>query len=279
MKKFFIIFGLILGVIFTSSSQTIIVAGQTTGSNIHYTDYLPDSSIYLGQNNDGFKLDLDNNGTYDLHFNIGEKNWLPNELMTWSTVQILTENVKIRLNDSSSNWIDKLDIGDTISLNNIWSSAFDTLYYFQQYSYWAYPPPGGENSVGEYGAGYMGFKMNFPGETFFGWINVEGGNFTLTAKEKAICGLTVGTSEIKSSENLFQVYPNPFNDILTIEHVMKSKVENRIEIINCNGIIVQTYNIESEKFRINTSLLTPGIYLIRITEGNKTISQTKAIKN
>lgn len=278
MKKLLFIIGLILGVIFTSSSQNVIVAGQTTGTYIHYTDYLPDSSIYLGQNNDGFMLDIDDNGTYDLLFNIGVRNWLPYDLWTWSTVQILNENVKICLNDISSNWIDNLDMGDTISMSNIWSSAVDTLYYFQQYSYWTYPPPGGENSDGEYGTGYMGFQMNFPGETFYGWIHVEGGNFTLTAKEKAICGLTVGTSKIINSDNLLKTYPNPFSDRLTIESLLNNKSGMRIEIINLQGITVKSYDIENEKSQINTSLLTPGIYLIRIKEGDKTIFKTKALK-
>lgn len=279
MKKIIFIFGIFLGFIFTSSSQTFIIAGQTTGTNIHYTDYLPDSSIYLGQNDDGFMLDIDNNGTYDLLFNMGEKDWLPYELWTWSTVKILNENVKIRLNDISTNWIDRLDLGDTISMNNIWSSTVDTLYYFHNYSFWSYPPPGGENSEGEYGIGYMGFQMEFPGETFYGWIHVEAADFMLTAKGKAIRGLTVGTSEITNSDNLLQVYPNPFDDMLTVEPALNNCRNRRIEIVNIDGRIVKTYNIESDKMRINSSLLTPGIYLIRIMEREKTISQTKVIKN
>jgi hypothetical protein len=278
MNKLLLIIGFVFGFIITSSSQNVIVAGQTTGTNIHYTDYQPDSSIYLGQNNDGFMLDIDDNGTYDLLFNIGEKNWLPNELWTWSTVQILSENVKICLNDMSSKWIDKLEMGDTISLANKWSLAVDTLYYLQQYSYWAYPPPGGESSDGEYGAGYMGFQMNFPDETLFGWINVEGGKFTLTSKEKAICGLTVGTSKIINSDNLFRVYPNPFNDQLTIESFVNNRSGMKIEIINAQGIIVKSVDIQNEKSWINTSLLTPGIYLIRIKDGDNVVFTSRTLK-
>lgn len=280
MKKFFVIFGLIFGFIFTSSSQTVIVAGQTTGTNIHYADYLPDSSIYLGQNNDGFLLDIDNNGTYDLLYNMGLQVLGPSpaDLITWSTLQILSNNIKICLNDNTSNWINNLSAGDTISANNIWSTKIDTLYYFQRYTNWTYPPPGGEISDGEYGTGYMGFQMNFPGETFYGWIHVEGGNFTLTAKEKAICGLTVGTTEIISSVNSIQIYPNPFEDMFTIEPNLNNYRSRRIEIVNIDGTIIKTYFIESDKTRINSSFLAPGIYLIRIREGEKTISQTKALK-
>lgn len=278
MKKAIFIIGLSLGVIFTSYSQNMIIAGQTNGTNVHYTDYIPDSSINLGLNNDGFKLDIDGNGTDDLLLNMADKNWLPYELWTWSTVKILNGNIKICLSSDTLNWVDKLDAGDTISENRIWSTEIDSLYYFQKYYYWSYPPPGGEMSEGEYGSGFLGFQMNFPSETFYGWINVEAGNFTLKVSESSIRGLTVGTSEIVNSDNSLQVYPNPFSDFLTIEPNLNNYRNTRIEIVNIDGRIVKTYNIEGDKTRINTSLLTSGIYLIRIKEVERTISQVKALK-
>jgi hypothetical protein len=258
----------------------MIIAGQTSGTNIYHTDYIPDSTIIAEQENiDGFNLDLDGNGTDDLYFNVGIANVLPYELRTWSTVKLLNSNIKICLNADGLNWIDKLGTGDTISENNIWGFNTDTVYYFHKYHYWTYPPPGGESWEGDWPpSGYLGFQMIFPDETFYGWINMEIDDFTITAKESAIRGLTVGTSEIVKSDDKFYFYPNPCSNLLTVESNFTDYKNKRIEILNLNGKISKTSDILGDKTIMDTKHLAPGIYLIRIKEGEKIISQTKFLK-
>lgn len=278
MKKFVFLLVILTGTGIATFSQNTIIAGQTSGSNIHYTDYLPDSSIYLGQNDDGFMLDLDHNGTSDLLFNIGVINWLPNELWTWSTVQVLADNIEIRLNDHTSGWIDNVAAGDTLSETDTWSNDPDTLYYMQQYYYWTYPPPGGEISDGEFGAGYMGFRMMFPGETFYGWIHVTGGNFSITASESAICGLTVGSPGIKNTGQMLSIHPNPFTDHLTVVSTPPGPGSRNIELIDMRGKTVLTYAADCNQQVINTVLLAPGLYLVRLLDEGRIVSQKKVLK-
>jgi len=279
MKRVFCHFCLSICVVFTCFSQDFIIAGQTIGANIHYTDFVPDSSIYLGQNNDGFMLDIDNNGTYDLLFNIGINPMSPDYFRTWSTVQILNENVKICLTDNVSKWVKNLNLGDTISENNIWVSAIDSLYYFHKYLYNGYPPNPGGNYQGEFGNGFMGFQMNFHDGSMYGWINIKAGAFyTLEAKDMAICYVVVDPVEINNPENAVLVFPNPFNDMLYVESYLCDTCIMRLEIINFLGAIVKTYYLENEKSTMNTSFLPSGLYLVRIKEGDKIIYQTKKIK-
>lgn len=278
MKKFVCLLVILTGTGIATFSQNTIIAGQTSGSNIHYTDYLPDSSIYLGQNDDGFMLDLDHNGTSDLLFNIGVINWLPYELWTWSTVQVLADDIEIRLNDHTSGWIDNVAAGDTLSETDTWSNDPDTLYYLQQYYYWTYPPPGGEISDGEFGAGYMGFRMMFPGETFYGWIHVTGGNFSITASESAICGLTVGSPGIKNTGQMLSIHPNPFTDHLMVVSTPPGPGSRTIELIDMQGKTVLSYALDYNQRVINTVLLAPGLYLVRLLDEGRIVSQKKVLK-
>ncbi len=281
MKRIIFILALSIGLITYSHSQNMIIAGQTTGTNIQYTDYIPDL-VVIAEDPVGFKLDLDGNGTDDLYLFVGVTiEVFPfDELWTWSTVKLLSSNVKILLSADSLYWIKKLNAGDTISENNIWGYNTDTVYYLQKYYSWSFPPPAGQIFQGEwqYSHGYLGFQMNLPSETFYGWINLVTNNFMITAKESAIRGLTTGISEIIDSYNSFELYPNPCSDILTIEPNLDNYKGKRIEIVKLDGKIAMTCDIFGDKTKIDTQHLVPGIYLIRIKEENKVILQSKFLK-
>lgn len=263
-----------------SYSQNMIIAGQTTGTNIYYTDYIPDTTIIAGENPDGLKLDLDGNGTDDLHFYVGVFEYLPLDLRTWSTVKLLNSNIKICLDNDSLFWIDKILAGDTINENNIWGSNTDTVYYLQKYHYWTYPPPGGEIREGEwhYCSAYLGFQITFPGETFHGWIYMYSDEFHLTVKESAVRGLTVEIPEVIVSENMLYLYPNPCSKILTIESTMSNYMNKTIEILNTFGVIEKTFNVTGNKTTIDIELLRPGMYFIKLKDDNNIIAQAKLLK-
>ena len=71
------------------------------------------------------------------------------------------------------------------------------------------------------------------------------------------------------------VYPNPFNDYFVV--VDNSFVNARIELINLAGITQKTIVSYKSGQRVNTSDLSPGIYLLRISTDGKTFVQ-KIIK-
>jgi len=281
MKRIIFILTLSLGLITYSHSQNMIIAGQTTGTNIQYTDYIPDSVAIAGDDPDEFKLDLDGNGTDDLYLFVGVKWEDYDEFWTWSTVELLNSNVKILLSADSSYWIKQLHSGDTISENNSWGYNTDTVYYLQKYHEWVMPPPGGQTQQGEWrdwSSGYLGFQLNLPSETLYGWIYMHTKFYEITASESAICGLTIEISEIIDSYNSFELYPNPCSDILTIEPNLDNYKRKRIEIVNLYGKIAMTCDIFGDKTKIYIQHLVPGIYLIRIKEENKVILQSKFMK-
>ncbi|MDA3866746.1 MAG: M6 family metalloprotease domain-containing protein [Salinivirgaceae bacterium] len=70
-----------------------------------------------------------------------------------------------------------------------------------------------------------------------------------------------------------KMYPNPVNDVLTIERSTTNVVS--IEIYSNMGQLISTQNWDNEKTNINTENLTSGIYYIRISGENSNFSFVK----
>ncbi len=85
---------------------------------------------------------------------------------------------------------------------------------------------------------------------------------------------TVGISEMH--EMSFELYPNPVDNILTIE---KLDGANKIEIYNVVGKLVNTVdNLMTPSVNINTSDFAKGIYFVTV-HYNESVQSTKFIKN
>lgn len=87
---------------------------------------------------------------------------------------------------------------------------------------------------------------------------------------------------ISDYESAFNVYPNPANDMITIDIKMKSKTDLLIELTDVTGkqlsIIAdekQTNGVIKKQF--NTALLPDGNYLVRLTQAGKTTTQKLTI--
>lgn len=80
------------------------------------------------------------------------------------------------------------------------------------------------------------------------------------------------------SENKFdrivEVYPNPFNDFITINH----KVSYQLKIIDLTGNIVIEKMITENLYQLNTVSLPKGIYILNISSKNKIDINQKIIK-
>lgn len=84
--------------------------------------------------------------------------------------------------------------------------------------------------------------------------------------------LTVGIDEITSQVSEFSVYPNPVNSVLYIEN--DSQVDNfHFTIINSRGQIIMSMPMKGKQTSINTTDLAPGIYFVKINNGNKLITR------
>ncbi len=89
---------------------------------------------------------------------------------------------------------------------------------------------------------------------------------------------TFGVKPVKfqSTVSALTIYPNPVTDNLNIQ-LGKNDNITRVEIINCMGQTVYNANQLAPGGNINTSQLTEGVYLLRITTENN-IQQQKFIK-
>ena len=73
----------------------------------------------------------------------------------------------------------------------------------------------------------------------------------------------------------FKIYPNPVNNILHIE--LQSAELTHVEIFNVLGKLVISKTINNSE-TIHTERLSDGMYILRLTQGNTTISK-KLVKN
>ena len=81
--------------------------------------------------------------------------------------------------------------------------------------------------------------------------------------------------EISKSD--FALYPNPAKDHVNL--ITTDEGEKNISIYNSTGILVSSYKMSGKEILINTSLLSQGLYFMKIIETNgKNVSTLKFIK-
>ena len=87
--------------------------------------------------------------------------------------------------------------------------------------------------------------------------------------------------ESKMEQNAIKIYPNPSDDLLTIELQSENESEALIELYNTTGVklksIEQNVQIGSNKYQIDTKDLPAGIYLIRTSYADKLQTTTITI--
>ena len=78
---------------------------------------------------------------------------------------------------------------------------------------------------------------------------------------------TVGLNE---REDFVKIYPNPVREQLTVE---SDRTFNGVEIYNLMGVMVYSQKECSDKVEIPTGQLPTGIYFIRLTGDNSTVTK------
>jgi len=76
-----------------------------------------------------------------------------------------------------------------------------------------------------------------------------------------------GIAEIKKTNNIISLYPNPANTLVTIETNTFIK-ESTVSIFNINGQELITQPIAGKKTQINISKLESGVYFIKVANEN-----------
>jgi len=275
MKNIVIIFIFCFGLISSGKSQEFVIAGQPD-ANIHATDYEPDYyAVYPGVNE--FKLDLDNNGKNDLLFNVHYQINCNEYINWWTSVDLLSTNLRIMtLAYPETILIKQLNNGDTISNINLWNADSITKLYFVLYS--KIVSTGQQQFSGTYSDGYVGYKMIYPNDTLFGWINIDATYRTITAKGSAILESSKGIKESSKTNNVYQVYPNPCRNEINLTDKSSRYSDKQFVVTDICGKMIKSGNISSENTGIILSELVPGVYFIKLIEKSIQIADLKFIK-
>jgi PKD repeat protein len=112
-----------------------------------------------------------------------------------------------------------------------------------------------------------------PGKTY--WIQVDGsgggseGNFTLTLSDRNI----TSTLELEEEDTFDVLYPQPVSDVLHINSKIFTGKKIEIKILSLSGKICMhtTQKNTGDKISLQVESLSPGIYLIYISQENKSV--------
>jgi len=98
-----------------------------------------------------------------------------------------------------------------------------------------------------------------------GWIGLT--NFDINIDENAI-----SSNKELLSQDRFQVYPNPTNDVLFVRDLSNSAKDWAIQLYSLDGRLVLTDNMNIEK-RMSLAELNDGIYILKIANEEGSVSQ------
>lgn len=93
------------------------------------------------------------------------------------------------------------------------------------------------------------------------------------------CNVT-SISESSMISNTFKIYPNPANDVITINYDGLTEINSSIEITNTVGQIIMKQDVANETLKnINVSNLSNGIYFVQLKQNGKSIATKKLVIN
>jgi len=148
---------------------------------------------------------------------------------------------------------------------------------------------GNELWVGTYGGieifdGDSWTNHSFPGTSngIYCIDEDEAGNIWVCMKDNGVFrygGAIAGIEEVNSSTAGVMVYPNPANQTITIHIKSIYNLNFTARVFSLDGKLVDSYSLLSKQSEIDISRLTPGMYLLHITDGGgKKIATQKFFK-
>jgi hypothetical protein len=262
---------LIAGSVFGQNNY--ILAGEKHGSDIFYTDIIPDIVIENHHNNyQTFLLDIDNDNIDDLQFIIAGAQ-SPGGIYEKDYRVTTIGSTRINVTASHSTWADIRNYDDVIGENLIWSGGTKILWF---YSYCPGSNPSGaglwENAINK----YLGIKKTIDGNPRYIWLLMSVQPSKITFSEYAFKDIIVGIDETEASD--FEIYPTLTSDkvFISYDKVLGEKV--KLSVFYQNGQLFHDYTLITP-FSTNISLenCPTGIYIIAIY-GNGFNIKKKVVK-
>lgn len=85
---------------------------------------------------------------------------------------------------------------------------------------------------------------------------------------------------ISCSQQLFQVYPNPAQNEVTISYNLEKASNAQLELLDIQGRVLKSFNISFEHTSLNIGIedLKKGVYFFRLTNADQSVYHAKCIK-
>ena len=91
--------------------------------------------------------------------------------------------------------------------------------------------------------------------------------------------ITVGINDYDKLFSLIQLYPNPSHDFTIIQLQEEAQELETIQLLDVNGKTLLNEKAIGKKHQLNTEMLNPGMYFIRVSTTGKQIATLKLIVN
>lgn len=270
--KIFVFFTLLVA-INSSIGNAQIYAGQSSGSDIFYYDFSPDTSLTAIDNqNSACNLDLNGDNIIDFRIYL----WHSGSPAGWQHFMSIVSknNNQVALSPVEVGYADTLSYGNNIDATNLWSSSDsiqlggffhiivinDTTYYYGTWGplYW-HP-------------GYLGVRIISSLDTLYGYIHLD----IHDAKIKDY-GINISAQAIDELYNSGSTisYPNPFSKKVTFESTSNDLVSLFIYDAFLKLILHKTFIGTTT---INTEGFTKGVYFYELKNKNIVIKKGKLIR-
>jgi hypothetical protein len=257
--------------IITLSTPEYLKAGQTSGSNIIYTNPEPDLSFSAVKSTVTYYLDLNNDNVNDFKISATHVS-SPMLQIGYSSIEPLNNNAVSII--PTSNYPDTLSLTCMINSDLYWRQELCNINY-----YFIDEIPGGDYSWGIW-AGltdkFMGLQLVVGQDIFYGWLGIKIGYTSFTIRDYALLNIPCGINQYRFEYGL-TVYPNPVENKITIEN--KSYLIVFVIVRDINGAMIIFEKLTFGNNEINLEKLSSGFYLISIVDSeNHIISSEKIVK-
>jgi hypothetical protein len=135
---------------------------------------------------------------------------------------------------------------------------------------------------------YLAVRFNIGTNVHYGWIRFSMvANYNVTYKDHAYQatpnlgikagdkGSTAGIAKVDAS-SLFEVYPNPAKDVVTISS-KNNAAATSVQLINASGAVVLSQPVSGTATSLNVANLPQGVYFAELFNASAKLAVVKVI--
>ena len=125
---------------------------------------------------------------------------------------------------------------------------------------------------------YLDYDQLFTNDYHLGYVLVDyAQNDTLIFDDKVFSVLSTSTNDVLVER--IDLFPNPANDLLTMNLPGMGGTEFRVRLITADGKVVHSSRHDDQRIEINTSRFPTGIYHVEVIQGEKRLRDKVLIQH